>query len=521
MILRKPYAFFIKIFKPIHLFMAVLTTYLIFNTNKILSFFSEYIHSSNDVVGRAIREELILNSLYVIPIVIILFSLIFIGIIFSKKKTVVFYIINVLAFLIVLIITIYISNFLAMMEEAIVSIKIVKLSHDLVLINMIIEVLLFILLLIRGLGLNFKKFNFESDISKLNINESDKEEFELSISVDFNSAKTNRKRKLRHLKYFYNENKLLVNLSVLVCTFVITGVVLYFIFNANSIKNEGVVYNIKNFSIVVNNTFLIDKGVNGEKITDNYLIVADVSLKSTMKNVSLFLKDFTLEVENNNFKINTKYAQSLADIGIIYDESHLGSEFENYIFVFEIPKKYVEGEMLFIYNNEGVKTYINIEPKELVRKNVEKIKMMSEQINFNESLGDISFNIKSFDLKDKFIINYNYCIAKDDCLNSKEYIKPSIDKNFDKYVLKLELDYLNSSDLSVDNFYKLLSNFGTISYKIEDIWYLQKSDFEEIKSKKTENKNIVYIGVNSAMANANSIKLIFNIRDSKYEYILK
>ena len=51
MILRKPYVLFIKIFKPIHIFMSILIAFLIYNTNKILNFLSNYIYSDNNVVG--------------------------------------------------------------------------------------------------------------------------------------------------------------------------------------------------------------------------------------------------------------------------------------------------------------------------------------------------------------------------------------------------------------------------------------------------------------------------------------
>ena len=37
MILRKPYAFFIKIFKPIHIFLSFLVVILIYKTNNILT----------------------------------------------------------------------------------------------------------------------------------------------------------------------------------------------------------------------------------------------------------------------------------------------------------------------------------------------------------------------------------------------------------------------------------------------------------------------------------------------------
>ena len=104
---------------------------------------------------------------------------------------------------------------------------------------------------------------------------------------------------------------------------------------------------------------------------------------------------------------------------------------------------------------------------------------------------------------------------------SKEYIKPSANQNFDKHVLKISVDYSNNSNLSMNKFYQFFSNFGSIEYKKNETWYSQSSGFEELKSKKIDNKNNVYIGINSVIASADSIKLVFNIRNSKYEYILK
>ena len=58
MILRKPYAFFIKIFKPIHIFMAVMLAYLVYKTNIILNFFSKYIYSNINVIGKVLDEKI-------------------------------------------------------------------------------------------------------------------------------------------------------------------------------------------------------------------------------------------------------------------------------------------------------------------------------------------------------------------------------------------------------------------------------------------------------------------------------
>ena len=71
MILRKPYAFFIKIFKPMHIFMSVLIVFLIYKTNNILSFLNQYIYSNESVIGKPIREMLISKELFIIPILMI------------------------------------------------------------------------------------------------------------------------------------------------------------------------------------------------------------------------------------------------------------------------------------------------------------------------------------------------------------------------------------------------------------------------------------------------------------------
>ena len=137
------------------------------------------------------------------------------------------------------------------------------------------------------------------------------------------------------------------------------------------------------------------------------------------------------------------------------------------------------------------------------------------------TLSDIGFKINSYEIRDKFLIQYNYCIKEGDCVTSKEYLKASIDENFDKYILKLNVEYLNNSTLKLNDFYDFFAKFGNISYKIDNTWYLQSSKYEEIKSSKLSENNIVYIGVDSKIMNSRNIKLVFNVRGSRYEYILK
>lgn len=521
MILRKPYAFFIKMFKPINIFMAIMTGYLIFLENKILSFFNTYISSDINVVGQSLRETLANNFIYIIPIMLIVFSLLILGIMFKKNKNFKFYIVTILAFIIVLVINIYAVSFLGVLEESIVSIKSVKLIHDFIVINMGIEVITFIMLVVRGMGVNFKKFDFDSDISKFDISENDKEEFEVSINVDLNEVRRKRKEKIRKLKYFYLENKFLINVSV-ICLVVIVVIISLLIFlKSNKKYKEGNVYSAANFNFGVEETLVLNTDYQGKKITDNYLIVVNTKMSSNFSDSFIIKKDFSLKIGDVIFKPITKYSNSLVDLGIVYNNQTLSSDNNNYLFIYEISEKYIESEMIFSYINQGNSIDIYLNPQKLVTNEMVVNKNINEEISFEKSLGNIKLKINNFEIKDKFLIEYNYCIKENDCILSKEYLKPSINENFHKCILRLNVDYKDNSNLKLNSFYDFFEKFAHIYYQIDGEWYYQNDNFEEINSNKMTPGNNIYIGINSDVINATSIKLVFNVRGSRYEYLLK
>lgn len=520
MILRRPFAFFIKMFKPIHLVLSMLIAYLIFRTNKILNFFSTYLNSSVDVVGENLSSQYINSFIYIIPIVVIVLSLIMLGIMFKKQKPFKFYIVSSLSALVILVMFVYTSNFLITMQKVIVNIKAIKLVHDFILLSIIIEILLFLVFIIRGTGINFKKFDFDSDISKIKIEEEDNGEFELDINVDINEYKRRRKKRFRFLKYKYLENKFLINVVSIIIIFTITLIAVFIINNQKRYNQEGVLYSASNFNMSINNTYILNTDYAGNKITDENLIIVNASINSNYDSVSLFLKDFSLIIGDVIFKPTTKYSKELSDIGNIYDGSILLSEFKNYIFVYKIPDKYTKTDMFLRYNDKGNFFDIKLNPDFLNSKEIEKSVNMGETMSFEDSIGDISFKINSFEIKDNFKLNYNYCISKDYCINSYEYLYPSLDTNFDKIIMKLDVEFNDNSELGMDSFYEFLSRFGSIYYNYGLGWFSQNDEFEEIISKKIKTKDS-YIGISSEIINLTGIKFVFDVRGSKYEYILK
>ena len=269
----------------------------------------------------------------------------------------------------------------------------------------------------------------------------------------------------------------------------------------------------------MDDTILLNTDYKGKKLTDDDLVIVRVRLSSYM-NKSLYLKDFTLKIDDAIFSPSTRYAKSLIDLGTSYDGSTLLKDFTSYIFIYEVPKKYENETAIFRYNDEGVITEIKLNPNVLVSESVSVEKSIGEEISFEKTLGDIVFKINDYELKNKFKIKYDYCVDENDCVESYEYLRPTLNTNFDKYILKLNVDYKDNSRLGLKTFYELFSRFGTISYKIGDKWYYQNSNFEEIKSNKTNTVKDIYIGVNSEISAASEIRLSFNIRESLYEYIL-
>lgn len=521
MILKKPYAFFIKMFKPIHLILSILVLYLISLSNDILRFLNNYMYSSESVVAEEIIESLINNSFYFIPVAMIILFLILLSVMYKKNKPVIFYFVGIFSFIIVLVINIYTINFLNILVENIVSIKAIKLIHDLVLINMLIESGCLVFLFVRGVGIDFKKFDFNSDISQFEMNESDKEEFEVNVNIDFNERKRKRKESFRNLKYLYIENKLIINIFIIIALLLLSIETIYFVKKYNEVNKENVYYSTDLFTFKVNSTTLLNTDFQGNRITENYLLIVDANIKPRYSNQKLYLNDFSLRVENFLFKPIEKYYDKLIDLGNLYQEQILDMGYTDYLFVFEIPEKYISSDMSFRYTSEGNIISVSLNPKVLSEtENILETKEISQTLKFEEPLNEIQFKINSYELKNSFLINYNYCIKENDCISSKEYLKPSIDENYDKTILKLDVEYIENSKLDIKNFYSLLSNFGIITYKIDNKW-INTYKFEEIVSKKVSSKNNIYIGVNSNILNAEAIKLIFNVRGQKYEYILK
>lgn len=513
MILRKPYALFIKLFKPIHIIIAGLLGTLMFRTSAILKFLSNYIYTETSTVGTEIVKEYSSSFLYYFPTIMIIISLVFFGVMFTKKKPYKFYIFEAFAFLIILVLNVYILNFLETMEFHIVSVTTAKVIHDICFICIIIEVISYLLFISRGLGLNFKKFDFSSDLFKMDISESDREEVEVSINVDIDEQLRKRKERLRRFRYFFYEHKFYVITISSIIIFLVYAFGYYFVNIQGRTNKEGRVYTENSFNIRVNRSYILNSDYKDNKITDNYLVVIDFSVNSVYEK-ELYLKDFNLKIGEARFKPIYNYEEELMDLGVVFNDNIINIFDTSYLLVFEVSEKYINTEMILNYLDLPIRLKPNKERQEEVISS-----SFGNALSFEKTLGNINFTIKNYEIVPSVVNEYDYCV-KGDCIYSKEYLKPSISENYDKVLLKLDVDYKNESTYQLNNFYEFFNTFGSIEYVKSGETYYQYDGFEIIESTKVNDKNI-YIGINKAIMAADGIKIVFNIRGVKYEYILR
>ena len=516
MVIRKPYAFFIKMFKPIHLILALLISRLIFMENSLLTFFSRYRYSSATTMETIKISKMLMG----IPIILIISFMVILGIMYNKKKPTKFYIISIFLLIAVVIINFYANGLMNTISKQAVPIVKVILMHDLLFANICVETVILIALIIRGFGINIKKFDFSYDIAKIDISESDREEYELSLNLNVDETKRKGKKRIRQLKYLYHENKFIINVVLATIVGVSFLVTLITMAKISKQRSEGYVFSVDGVNFSVVKSYLINEDFKGSKITDNQLVVIKIKMNSLYE-TSVFLKDFNLIISRTSFKPTTYYSDDLIDIGETYNEEILDYDFNEYLLTYEIPAKYSTSSMYLEYSKNGVKTKTKIKAHSFNEEKKQMESQLGSSLEFLEPFEGISFKVNSFDLQSQYLIKYDYCISKDNCYPSKEYLKGTINQNFDKQLMRLDVEFIEDEIYDYYDFYDFFEKFGSIKYKINDEWYTQKFGFENVKSKRVSNDEYIYIGVNEEIAEASKIKLVFNMRNVIYEYTLK
>lgn len=536
MILRKPYAIFIKYFKLLHIIMAFFVSFILFSSYKIYSFFRIYSIDYRSVMGSFSPNNYvnIIHFTFVLAVLALTIVLLVVMIYKDKPKNV--YIYNLLIYIYVLVLLFFSKGALSDARSVVLDIKLSKAIRDLSLIACGLESLSLILVIVRAIGFDIKRFDFGTDLQQLDISEQDSEEIEVALDFDKDSIRRNINNKIRNFKYFYFEHRFIINVVVL-CLIISISIYSYFRIRAYSAEYKmGNSFDVGNTTINVQDAYLLDSNLYGNKIAsdDGVIVAVRVQFKGFGNKPRFNNGIVTLKIGDLSYSQNSSYATELTDIGTAYINQELSSEFKSYLITFEVASSQAKKNMYLKFND--VDSYVNgkvgarnvfvkLKVNDL-RKEDDNVysKKLTEKINFSDSiLNSSSLVINSFDINNKFKLNYNYCYRNDKCINSYEYLSASATGSYFKTLMKISGEINIEKGINNSSIYDLrtfLNSFGIIHYKINNEW--KKSYFNSSLVKpRVASTNDYFIEVPYDVKDSSELYLTFKIRNKTYKYVLK
>lgn len=532
MILRKPYAFFIKHFKLIHIVLAVLLCYSIYNTKVLLDFFNEYAASIINVVGQDLTSTLLPTLFQVVPIFIVLFTIIILVVMIVKKKPNVFYVINIVIYIYLLVMIQVSKSTLNTMSLTLIDARTVRLVRDLITVAFVAQIFSAVIIIVRATGFDVKKFNFKEDLKDLEISEEDREEFEVQINFDKNKLVRNIRKTIRYLKYAYKENRLLANSVISGASVIIIGLICFGIFTRTPIIEQNNLFIGNNFTMAITGSYLTNTDYDGKQLNeDYYYLVLRVKIKNNSFTPSgLDIATTKILIGNYVYTPTDLNRDSFSDFGVVYQGENIGTEYENKVFIYQIPKQLINQQMTFSFvdknnvskDSKFKSTKVKIKYLDLTGiKSSEKVNLTSELQFKNSILSDYIIKINNFSVQKQYKLNYNFCISTE-CYTSYEYVKPSVTTNYNKAILRIN-GTLNK-ELSIPGIYDLydfIEKFGKLYYTIDGTKKVQTVKLKEVVPNRVKDSNTYYIEILDEVIRAEHLSIVFTIRDRNYEYILK
>jgi len=529
MILRKPYALFIKSFKLLHLVLAVGMSYLFYRTTLILNFFGEAISQPGFNLSRTLNIALFDVYFYLIPIAVLVLTGLIMGVLIYKQKPFKFYVFVLAAFLAVLAFNSYLGSYLYEMEIRSMTAQSLSLMRDFTLISLLVQLVILVKYYITGIGFDIKQFDFSSDLADMAIEEADKEEFEVNLEVDFHSIKRKLKNWGQEFKYFYYENKFFVITGVVLVTFVATGSVYSLIAGARLDLREGDLFSASNVSLRVEESYITQKDYRGGMITeDGFILFVNAEISSRYQSAEQVARSqFRVTVGNYSFYHDHRYGNALSDFGEIFFDQTV-QEATNYLFAFKMPLEFMDRQISFDYvdtygdliTGEGVYEVL-LDPVNIDGEITSLKTRKGERMYFDRPLLHSYAQFNDYELSENYALNYRFCIREDSCFTSKEYLTPTYTTNYDLVLLRLDGSFVLADNLDHMNINlaQFLQRFAFLQYEVNG--ELKTHRFDNIVRPLRTRTNDYFLEVPKEAMQSSTLEIIVALRGHHYEYQLK
>ena len=427
MILKKPYAFLIKHFKLIHLILSILFLYLLFQTGNINQFFNNYVSAGYTTNELNIASNYIHSLVYIVIIIVLLINIAILFLMKQKEKSTKLYLGIIIFYIVMLISTIITNNTLNIIEEGTFSSQAARAFRDITFVFYIPQIFFFVYALLRGIGFDIKKFDFETDVKELEITDLDREEFELTFGKNNYKYQRGWRRFRREFKYYFLENKFAFFFLLIGLMAGVAGI-LYLNFGVyHKSYGEQQRMNHNGLMIKVVDSILTNMYPNGQVISkDKYYLAVSLDITNTnSESVRLDYENFKILVNNEYVMPTLDRGTIFPDLGIAYtrDMTIESGKSGVYVIVYEISNPNPHYDLRILESLEN--TLIGVTPiYKTIRLNYDKI-IEKKDIKKYElgkilDLSDTRLNVTELQIKDySFTNSYNYeynkCTSNDVC----------------------------------------------------------------------------------------------------------
>lgn len=524
MVLRKPYAFLIKNFRIIHIIFALILLFVRRNFGKVVTFFSQYagqtFSSYSSIV--LIRIDLIL---YLAVIVVISFAIMMLVLMKRKEKPIVLYISVLVYYIIILILMFVASNIISSLTRAALSHRNARLVRDLYFLLSLPQYFFIIFAFVRGVGFDVKKFNFSKDLEELEISSEDSEEFEFVVGTDSYKYKRKIRRYLREIKYYYLENKIIINIILLVVVLPLSiyGAINIGIFDKT--YKAGSTGRIGAFTYKIKGTYETEFDYNGKQIKeDKKYVVINIEITNNSDQDRIFDPTMIyLSKGNYNFYNHPSIRNSFIDIGKGYvNEEIKRGQSRDIAFIYEMDKRKIFGnyylrifkEMSF---DKGYWDFnyskFKVAPIKLERNENPSSRQLKEIIRLDKNVYDdtnITFN--NIEIKQSYEYEYESC-NQNGCKTYVDVVRTNNPSTHDLLIINYELNIKEGTafEKAMQDDRYFFDNLLFIEYKLNNRIHL-----DSLKTKINLNlENMIFAEVPKMIKTSDVFNLVLNTRLEK------
>ena len=332
-VFKKPYAFLIKHFKIIHLFLTVIYIYLAIKVNSILKYYNNF---SLGIVSKLDAVHYI-TSYYIIAILAsIIICIVIYALMRYKKKPRTLYLLLIGFSLVIAWLINYSYQGLETIYISVLDTRSIRLYQDLLRILSWVQYLTIAVVLVRGLGFDIKKFNFVHDLEDLGIDVNDEEEVELTLG-NTNTIWRKLRRHLREFKYYYFENRIFINIIVIVIVALIGFSLVIDKEVVNKVYQQNEVFSTDQFTFNVLESYITNRDFDNQEIMNNNtsFVVVRIRLSSNVGKKVLNTGNLILKVNHHSYSSDKKYAARFKDLGSAYRDQKI-DEATDYLFIYNV-----------------------------------------------------------------------------------------------------------------------------------------------------------------------------------------